>query len=551
MLQLLTGISSTRYWLVNFLVDFVTYNIACFAAFLPIYVGDPNNLHGREYSIISRYYFLFASFGWSFIPTTYVISSSVETPTVAYFALIVESFITGTVTSIVLFLFAKDLVIKQAERGNYHKLITKLEFPMRMMPNFAVNRGFGAINRELISQLICCNFPLDLQRFLCRHSRGEHVHIIFSQNETEYWDRLAKSCPNICEHSERHIAQSDDCYFDRLLPPQVISDNNWDLIVMGITGLVLLAVTIFFDAKFQSKTKSHELMSREELRLKRAQVHLLDPTVIEERDRVEDLVQAMVHGEEDGLLGLLVHKLGKTYGDTNIINQLSFTVQPGEIFGVLGLQQSGRSTVLGILAGDRELGRGNAYIEGWGIRRNPKQHRPLWRLVNARFSGLASRALGDCCCRIIESFYLCPSAQYLKRVGYCPEEDPLILKLTGREMLNLIGRLRGISGNALNKEVQYVLHQVGLLRHAKRLTMDYGSGSRRKLALAMSLVGDPAVVILDECTSGVDPISRGRLFRAITRIQMTSGMAVLFTSHWQEPSWLDKEEACVHELVIQ
>ncbi|CAN8014162.1 unnamed protein product, partial [Ixodes persulcatus] len=436
MLQLLTGISSTRYWLVNFLVDFVTYNIACFAAFLPIYVGDPNNLHGREYSIISRYYFLFASFGWSFIPTTYVISSSVETPTVAYFALIVESFITGTVTSIVLFLFAKDLVIKQAERGNYHKLITKLEFPMRMMPNFAVNRGFGAINRELISQLICCNFPLDLQRFLCRHSRGEHVHIIFSQNETEYWDRLAKSCPNICEHSERHIAQSDDCYFDRLLPPQVISDNNWDLIVMGITGLVLLAVTIFFDAKFQSKTKSHELMSREELRLKRAQVHLLDPTVIEERDRVEDLVQAMVHGEEDGLLGLLVHKLGKTYGDTNIINQLSFTVQPGEIFGVLGLQQSGRSTVLGILAGDRELGRGNAYIEGWGIRRNPKQ--------------------------------------YLKRVGYCPEEDPLILKLTGREMLNLIGRLRGISGNALNKEVQYVLHQVGLLRHAKRLTMDYG-----------------------------------------------------------------------------
>ncbi|CAN7947271.1 unnamed protein product, partial [Ixodes pacificus] len=283
------------------------------------------------------------------------------------------------------------------------------------------------------------------------------------------------------------------CYFDRLLPPQVISDNNWDLVVMGITGLVLLAVTIFFDAKFPSKTKSHELMSREELRLKRAQVHLLDPTVIEERDRVEDLVQAMVHGEEDGLLGLLVHKLGKTYGDTNIINQLSFTVQPGEIFGVLGLQQSGRSTVLGILAGDRELGRGNAYIEGWGIRRNPKQ--------------------------------------YLKRVGYCPEEDPLILKLTGREMLNLIGRLRGISGNTLNKEVQYVLHQVGLLRHAKRLTMDFGSGSRRKLALAMSLVGDPAVVILDECTSGVDPISRGRLFRAITRIQMTSGMAVLFTSH--------------------
>lgn len=141
---------------------------------------------------------------------------------------------------------------------------------------------------------------------------------------------------------------------------------------MFTTGIVLLIVTIFFDARWQSKTKSHELMSRAELRSKRALAHLVDPTVIEERDRVEDLVNAMVHGEEEGLLGLLVHKLGKTYNNVNVIGQISFTVQPGEIFGVLGLQQSGRSTVLGILAGDRDLGRGNAYIEGWGIRRNPK-----------------------------------------------------------------------------------------------------------------------------------------------------------------------------------
>ncbi|CAN7990757.1 unnamed protein product [Ixodes hexagonus] len=289
------------------------------------------------------------------------------------------------------------------------------------------------------------------------------------------------------------MAGSDDCYFERVLPPLVISDYNWDLIVMGITGMVLLLVTILFDARFASKTKSHELMSREELRKKRVLDHLQDRTVKEERERVEDLVQAMLHGEEDGLLGLIVNKLGKTYADTNIISQLSFTVQPGEIFGVLGLQQSGRSTVLGILAGDRELGRGNAYIEGWGIRRDPKQ--------------------------------------YLKRIGYCPEEDPLILKLTGREMLNLIGRMRGIPSKSLMPEVDYVLQQVGLFKHSRRLTMDYGSGSRRKLALAMSLVGDPAVVIMDECTSGVDPISRGMLFRAITRIQLTSGMAVLFTSH--------------------
>ncbi|XP_077560133.1 phospholipid-transporting ATPase ABCA3-like isoform X4 [Haemaphysalis longicornis] len=440
----------------------------------------------------ATYFLLFSLFGVAFIPTCYVTSFFVETAPVAYFGLIVESFITGTVTSIVLFLFDNNGVLALKEQSPYHRVLAKLELPLRIVPNFAVNRGVGNVNKRLLGQVVCCNLPLKLLRMMCLYERRQFGAARFTPNETAYWDRMVEGCPGSCNLED--IRSSDgDCDVSPEQTSEDVSEFRTDLFVMFITGLVLLVACMFLDAKMQSRTRSNELLSRDELRAKKLQLKHIDPTILEERERVEALVDAMKYGEEEGLLGLLVHKLGKTYKDVSVIGQLSFTVQPGEIFGVLGLQQSGRSTVLAILAGDRELGRGNAYIEGWGIRRNPKQ--------------------------------------YLKRVGYCPEEDPIILKLTGREMLALMARLRGLTPDAMNKEIHYILHQVGLQRYSKHVTADYGSGSRRKLALAMSLVGDPALVVLDECTSGVDPISRGRLFRAITRIQRACGMAVLFTSH--------------------
>ncbi|XP_077512020.1 phospholipid-transporting ATPase ABCA3-like [Amblyomma americanum] len=491
-IQLMTGISATRYWFMSFFIDMVSYTIACIIALLPLFIIDPWGLTKKANIIWSTYLGLFCFFGVAFLPTCYVTSFFVETAAVAYFGLIVESFITGTVTSIVLFLFDNNVVLALKEKSRFHRLLGKLELPLRVVPNFAVNRGVGNVNKRLLGQLVCCNLPIDLLMMLCNHESRQFGTARFTTNETEYWDRMVEGCPGSCTTYEI-LRAGQECVVSATQTDDERREFRIDLLIMFITGLVLLLVCVFLDAKLQSRTKSSELMSREELRARKAQLKHVDPTILEERERVEALVDAMTHGEEEGLLGLLVHKLGKTYREVSVIGQLSFTVQPGEIFGVLGLQQSGRSTVLAILAGDRELGRGNAYIEGWGIRRNPKQ--------------------------------------YLKRVGYCPEEDPIIFKLTGREMLALIARLRGLTADVMNKEIHYILHQVGLTRYSRHLTIDYGSGSRRKMSLAMSLVGDPALVILDECTSGVDPISRGRLFRAITRIQRSSGMAVLFTSH--------------------
>ncbi|XP_064468885.1 phospholipid-transporting ATPase ABCA3-like [Ornithodoros turicata] len=491
--QLMTGISSSRYWIFNYFIDYITYNVLIVISFLPIYIADPREMTGRDTRVLSRYFMLFSMFGFAFLPVDYFVSFWVETSTVAYFSLIVQAFLTGTMTSMILFFVAPNFVSKMVkEKKTIQRFYNKLSVPFRLIPNFAISRGFGNINRNLHAQLICCNLPIAVLEMICNYFTGGYSKNWLTTQDIEFWDVMYDACPDACtrlEDRRKDLA----CEISRVSSEEVTSDYNWDLMVMAFSGLCVLSVVIFLDAKMPSKVKSQELMSRAELKAKRAMQNLTDPSVLEERDRVEDLVNAMVQGEEEGLLGILVHKLGKTVKDVHILGQLSFTIQPGETFGILGLQQSGRSSVLSILAGDRELGRGNAYIEGWGIRRHP--------------------------------------TQYLRRVGYCPEEDPIITRLSGREMLTLIGRLRGIPYDTLQKEIRYVGNQVGLTKIIHNLTADYGSGSRRKLALGMSLMGDPPVVILHECTQGVDPASRGRLFRAITRIQRSNGMSVLFTSH--------------------
>ncbi|KAL3190268.1 hypothetical protein MRX96_019806 [Rhipicephalus microplus] len=375
-IQLMTGITASRYWFMSFFIDMVSYTIAVFIALLPLFIIDPWGLTKKANIILSTYLGLFFFFGVAFIPTCYVASFYVETAAVAYFGLIVESFITGTVTSIVLFLFDNSVVLALKEKSRFHRVLGKLELPLRVVPNFAVNRGVGNVNKRLLGQLVCCNLPIDLLAMLCNHESRLFGTARFTPNETEFWDRMVEGCPGSCIIHDV-LKSGLECVVSAKQTNEERLEFRIDLLIMFITGFVLLLACVFLDAKLQSRTKSSELLSREELRAKKLQMKHVDPTILEERERVEALVDAMTHGEEEGLLGLLVHKLGKTYRypirEVSVIGQLSFTVQPGEIFGVLGLQQSGRSTVLAILAGDRELGRGNAYIEGWGIRRNPKQ----------------------------------------------------------------------------------------------------------------------------------------------------------------------------------
>lgn len=121
--------------------------------------------------------------------------------------------------------------------------------------------------------------------------------------------------------------------------------------------------------------------------------------------------------------------------------------------------------------------------------------------------------------------------QYLKQIGYCPQQDALIDCMTGVEMLTLFARLRGIPEHQIAAAVDDTLDKLGLARIGHIDSNNYSGGNKRRLSVGMALIGAPEVIFLDEPTSGVDPRSRRRLWSTLIEFQQQTESAIVMTSH--------------------
>ena len=188
--------------------------------------------------------------------------------------------------------------------------------------------------------------------------------------------------------------------------------------------------------------------------------------------------------------------LGKTYGTGKVaVNQVSFGVPPGEIFGLLGVNGAGKSTTFKMLTGETGIGRGGATINGKDI---------ATEMTAARRS-----------------------------IGYCPQYDGLIPYMTGRELLTMFARLRGVPDTAMADVVSRSIAFLELGAHCDRLAGTYSGGNKRKLSTAIALVGKPNVLFLDEPTTGMDPGARRSLWNALLKTAR-SGKSIVLTSHSME-----------------
>ena len=119
------------------------------------------------------------------------------------------------------------------------------------------------------------------------------------------------------------------------------------------------------------------------------------------------------------------------------------------------------------------------------------------------------------------------------QIGYCPQFDSIIPELTGRELLSLMARVRGVQLDRVAEEVDRWTQFLGIQEYIDRASGSYSGGNKRKLNVAMSLVAEPPVIFLDEPSTGVDPVARRNLWRIIQRIQ-AAGQSVILTSHSME-----------------
>jgi ATP-binding cassette subfamily A (ABC1) protein 3 len=166
-------------------------------------------------------------------------------------------------------------------------------------------------------------------------------------------------------------------------------------------------------------------------------------------------------------------------------------VGDGVCFGLLGPNGAGKSTAMAVLTGDVRATRGDAIIN---------------------HSSVSSD---------LDSVYA--------KLGYCPQADGLIDLLTGRETLTMYAELKGIDPTLIPQLVERFLDAFTLRPHADKQTEQYSGGNKRKLSLAVALIGAPKVVLLDEPSTGVDPVSRRAMWSIISGAK--KNRAVVLTTH--------------------
>jgi ABC-type multidrug transport system ATPase subunit len=182
---------------------------------------------------------------------------------------------------------------------------------------------------------------------------------------------------------------------------------------------------------------------------------------------------------------------------TPAIRQLSLALPYGEVFGLLGPNGSGKSTTIGLLTGlvkpSHEGGAGRIFMAGWDIEAHPEA---VHRLI-----------------------------------GVCPQHDVVWNELTVQEHLEFQCRQRGIPEYSINSESQRAAIAVGLDGDAFRTpAANLSGGMRRRLSIGMSIVGDPPLLVLDECSAGLDPENRQRIWQVIQSLRRPDRL-ILLTTH--------------------
>ena len=201
-----------------------------------------------------------------------------------------------------------------------------------------------------------------------------------------------------------------------------------------------------------------------------------------------------------------IDEVTKSFGSTQALAGVSFRVARGEIVGLLGPNGAGKTTLVRAVATLLRPDSGRVRIGGFDVARHPQRAREL--------IGLA---------------------------GQSAAVDEL---LTGRENLELVGRLYGLGRDDRRPRVRAALDRFDLVEAADRLVRTYSGGMRRRLDLAVTLVGRPAVILLDEPTAGLDPRSRRELWELVERVA-SEGTTVLLTSQY-----LDEVERLAKRIVV-
>ncbi len=190
-----------------------------------------------------------------------------------------------------------------------------------------------------------------------------------------------------------------------------------------------------------------------------------------------------------------IKNLTKKFGAFTAVNNISFSVKKGEIFGFLGANGAGKSTAIKMLCGLSRPTSGNGTVAGFDI--------------------------------------LCEYEQIKSRIGYMSQKFSLYDDLTPMENITLFGGIYGLKRKDIANKASTLLENLGIADKSKQLVQSLPLGEKQKLAFSISILHNPQIVFLDEPTGGVDPSSRRKFWEMIYETA-SKGITVFVTTHYME-----------------
>ena len=203
---------------------------------------------------------------------------------------------------------------------------------------------------------------------------------------------------------------------------------------------------------------------------------------------------------------IVATKLTRKFGDFTAVNEASIAVERGEVFGFLGPNGSGKTTVIKMLCGILPVTSGSATVDGVNVVEDPEEVR--------------------------------------LRIGYMSQRFSLYDDLTVMENLRFYGRIYGLKGKALDEKIEQTIERNALQPYLGRLAARLSGGWKQRLALGCAMLHGPKIMFLDEPTAGIDPVARRKLWDLLFEL---SGQGITFfvTTHY-----MDEAERCSHLAYI-
>lgn len=471
-IQFVSGVDVVSYWLSSYMWDMVNFmlpTIGCLILFLCF------NVEEYSHERLAYVLILFILYGLAVIPSMYLFSFLFSQAAFAYAFMVIINIASGLAAM----LTVSILGTVDPDTAN------QLKNAFLFLPNYCFGQGLSDMFTNYQNMEV-----VDALKPLC----AEYLNI--SADEV-----TAQQCCNL--KASANVGSE---------PYQLTCQTNyWSMETPGIGRYALCMVVqaiVYFLLLLAIEARLFSCTSKRTGKVARDS-HPEDEDVAAERRAVESIASGKRHGSvHDKHMGvslndsdnvLVIEDMSKVYsrkGERKVaVNHMNLAVKQGNCFGLLGVNGAGKTTTFKMLTGDVPPSEGTAFIKGFDIHSNMSEARRL--------------------------------------MGYTPQFDGLIELMTGRELLTMYARLRGVPESRIPSVVTDLINGLMLEKYADKYCGTYSGGNKRKLSTAVALCGPSPLVLLDEPTTGMDPGARRFLWDALLEA-MKGGRSIVLTSHSME-----------------